>query len=120
MKKLVSACLFGFVAATMLFGGEAAAKQLALNLLLTGIVLAIIAIAIVFLAAIAVAISPESAAVIFAVFPSIGAKKPVSKKQAATVSTVTANTSEWSDSHINYDNYEIPTYLRRGYDRGAL
>lgn len=120
MKKLVSACLFGFVAATMLFGGEAAAKQLALNLLLTGIIVATIAMVIVFLAALAVAISPATAAAIFAVIPSMPSRKTASKNEVAAVSTVKAKTSKWPDNHINYDNYEIPTYLRRGYDRGAL
>lgn len=46
-------------------------------------------------------------------------KKPRSKVTKASATPASINV--WSSANqIDYENYEIPTYLRRGYDREAL
>lgn len=118
MKKLILACAVGFIAAATMFGGTEVARELAVNLLITGIIVGFCAIFATLLAALAIAISPSTAATIWALMPGLQTRK-ASPDKGELANFATINTPELPAT-VDYDNYDVPTYLRRGYDRGAL
>ncbi|MCK5531586.1 MAG: hypothetical protein KAI85_10085 [Halopseudomonas aestusnigri] len=79
-------------------------------------------IAIVVIAAVVVFFGGTSAVMAFnSIRTEIYANLNNPRKKVRKTNATPTSTSVWSSAkQIDYDNYEIPTYLRRGYDRGAL
>jgi|LFRM01.2.fsa_nt_gb hypothetical protein len=123
MKKLILSCAVGFVVAALLYSGDVAARQVAVSLVLFGAIALSVLLAGVMVAAFLLATCPGYAFGIFEPLSQLARRfksaVPRARVSRVDVAEVTQH-ANWSDNHIDYENYEIPSYLRRGYDREAL
>ena len=115
--KTVVGLFIGFATAITLFlVNESIARHLAFYVAFAGIVIG----CIVAFCLLAVALVPSAGtgilSILTAVYSHVSARKPA--KQATP--KVSSQIAWVAAPHVDYEQYEVPTYLRRGFDRGAL
>jgi Na+-transporting methylmalonyl-CoA/oxaloacetate decarboxylase gamma subunit len=118
MKAIIGTSI-GFIAAIAMFlVNETLAREVAVYVVGFGIAFGCIFAFILF----AVALVPGCGAAISSVVTEIQAKTPTRKPAVKEkIEIKSPSHALWkAATHIDYDAFEMPTYLRRGFDREAL
>ena len=115
--KTVTGLFVGFAAAIALFlVNESVARHLALYVAFAGIVVG----CIIALGLLAIALVPSAGAGILSILTEISSHVPARKPAKQATPKVSSQIAWVAAPHVDYEQYEVPTYLRRGFDRGAL
>ncbi len=118
MKAIITTSV-GFIAAIILFIlNETLAREVAVYVAGFGIAIGCIIAFVLF----AIALVPGTSELISSVLTEIHAHVPNRKPAMKVVKEKKSKPQvTWvAPSHIDYEAYEMPTYLRRGYNREAL
>lgn len=115
--KTVAGLFIGFVAAIGLFlFNETIARELAFYVAMAGIIVG----CIVALGLLSIALVPSMAVSISSILTEISSHVPARKPAKQATPKVPSQIAWVAAPHVDYEKYEVPTYLRRGFDRGAL
>lgn len=123
MSKISTGMLAGFVVAIVLFSNNTT-HNLASALAMAFSVIVVLAIGGIALLMVTEISSPGASRMAFSLlmFKINGLKKPAIKnvRRKSRSQAEKTQTQCFAVEHIDYEQYEIPTYLRRGYNREEI